>query len=216
MSDKSPKSPRILIIDDEPAVCQVLAEALRVGGFEVDGATTAEEAMAAALQAKPDLVVADLCLGAASGLDVIDELRERLGDVPTVIITGHGDPDKLSDASRRRPVEVLNKPIDLARLRNAIGEELQQQEHKQRLQRRHHRLRQLTRKINRNRKFLTTTCNDLTATCRNLQGHVDRQEAVIRYQTDLLASEVHDDIFRHMFRLFVERSGMVFGAGRTL
>ena len=199
MSEESRHTPLILVVDDEPSICRMITDALRAGGMKVTAATSAADAVEAALAHKPDMVVTDLRLGDGSGLDVIDQVRDKLGDVPAVIITGHGDAKSLSEASRRRPVEVLNKPIDVGRLRTAIDGELDRQ-------------RKLSSTRNEAYETLTDTCNDLTATCRSLQGHLDRQDALIRYQTDLLVANTQDDVFRQLFRLFVERTGMVFGA----
>ncbi|KKK66989.1 hypothetical protein LCGC14_2958570 [marine sediment metagenome] len=58
---------------------------------------------------------------------------------------------------------------------------------------------------------MAATCDELTATCRGLQDRVDRQHALIRYQTDLLGSANEDDTFAQLFRLFVHRTGPVFG-----
>jgi len=215
MSDRTAKPAKILVVDDDPAICELLVDALGAGGMTVAHASSVAGAVEMALKARPDMIVTDLRLGDGTGLDVIDTIREQLGDIPAVVITGHGDPLSLSEASRRRPVELINKPIDLTRLRAAIDDELDRQRRHQRLQRRHRRLRELTRQISHERrhayKLLCSTCDDLTATCRNLQGHMNRQEALIRYQTTLLGADEQDDVFRHLFRLFVERTGVVFG-----
>ena len=195
MNEIAPEPARILLVDDDPAVCESLADALRHSGHEVDRAATTAEALASAERNRPDLVVADLRLGDEDGMEVIDRLRERLGDVPAVFITGYGDAQSLSEASRRHPVEMLNKPIDLERLRNAIRAALDRDRDQQQAYR-----------------LLSATCEDLTATCRNLHTHKDRQEALIRYQTCLLGCTDQDDVFRHFFQLFVERTGGLFGA----
>ena len=216
MIDNATEAPRILVVDDEPAICQLLTEALRGDGLDVRSVTSGAEAIEEARKNRPDLVVTDLRLGDTNGLDVIDRLRDELGDLPAVIITGHGTPEILSEASRRRPVELLNKPLDLPRLQKVIHDELQRRSNQQRFLSRHHRLRRLARKLNHERRHayeaLCNTCDDLTVTCRSLQGHMDRQEALIRYQTELLGVAEKDDVFRQLFRVCVERTGTVFGA----
>jgi two-component system, OmpR family, response regulator RegX3 len=78
---------RVLIVEDEDAIAQPLAEGLRRDGFEVERAATG----AAALEApEPDLVLLDLRLPDIDGLDVCRRLRER-SDVPIIVVTARGE-----------------------------------------------------------------------------------------------------------------------------
>ncbi len=205
----------VLVVDDEPEVCAVLAEALRDAGLDVAVATTGADALEAAYLHRPAVLIADLRLGDCNGLEVVDRLRSEIGDVAVVFITGYGDPAELSEASRRRPVELINKPVDLERLRLTVQEELGRQEQLRRVHTRNRRLRQMARGLTRRRRrsfnVLSSACADLTATCRSLQSQADRQRALISYQKELLTCNDEDDVFRLLFRLFVERSGPVFG-----
>lgn len=216
MSSTRTTAAHILVIDDEADVCRCLRQALTVAGYEVSAATSREEALRAARQRRPDLVVADLLLNGSTGVEVVDRLRRELGELPAVFITGCGDAAALSEASRRRPVELLNKPVDLARLKQAIWTELHRQDQYQRIARRHARLRELSRRVHRQRRAayntLTHTCADLSAACRTLRAQIDRQQTLSEYQTELLRAADEDDVFRRFFRLFVERTGGLFGA----
>ena len=164
---------------------------------------------------RPDLVVTDLRLGDCHGLEVIDRLRSTIGEIPAVVITGYGDSATLADASRRRPVELMTKPLDLDRLRRTVRDELARQARSRRQARRTRRLRQLARKTNLERKDirrqLETTCADLTDGYRCLSGQLALQQVVLTFQRDLLSAGDDDDVFRFLFRLFVRRSGPVFG-----
>jgi GAF domain-containing protein len=83
------------------------------------------------------------------------------------------------------------------------------------LRRRYARLRELTRRMNLERRHYrqeARTFEDLTARCRNLQGHLDRHRAMIRYQNLLIDAGDRDDVFRGLFQMFVERTGTLFGA----
>ena len=207
---------RVLVVDDEPDVLQSLQDVLRTDGYQVDGADGLTQALEQARRCRPDLVVADLRLAGGDGLELIDRLRQELGELPAIIVTGAGDADLIARATRSRPVEVLTKPVDVDRLRQAVREELQRREQYARVQRRTQRLRQVARNLNRRRKgsirTLASTCLELTSSFRKLQGHAERQEVLIRYQNDLLACSCEDDVFRRLFALFVQRSGPVFGA----
>ncbi|HUS47408.1 MAG TPA: response regulator [Phycisphaerae bacterium] len=207
---------RVLVVDDEPELRQLLSDALGEPGLKVDVASSGKEALDLAALRRPDLVVADLRLGDCSGLDVIDRLRGQIGELPAVVITGYGDAQSLSEASRRRPVELMTKPLDLAQLRRTIRQELTRQADAKRTRKRTLRLRRLARTINLERKEaqqqLQTTCADLAEAYRALSAQLAVQQVAINYQRDLLASRTDDDVFRALFRLFVRRSGPVFGA----
>jgi DNA-binding response OmpR family regulator len=78
---------RILLVEDENAIAEPLADGLRREGFDVEWAATG----AAALDASaPDLVLLDLRLPDTDGLDVCRQLRER-SDVPIIVVTARGE-----------------------------------------------------------------------------------------------------------------------------
>ena len=209
------KPARVLIVDDEPEICNLLTDALRDENVEVDAAGSGAEAIRLAAQRPPDLLVTDVFLGDCTGMELIDRMRATTGDVPAVVITGGGDPATFSEASRRRPVEVIRKPLDLGRLQQAVTGELRRQATARRTRRRARRLRTLAHGVNLERKAvrrqLDATCADLTTAYRTLSGQLSLQKLVIDYQQDLLSAQTDDEVFRLLFQTFVRRSGPVFG-----
>ena len=206
---------KVLVVDDEPDLRELLADAIGDEDMEVTLAGSGREAIELASDCRPDILVMDLHLGDAAGADVIDEIRSRLGDIPAVVITGCSDLSTLSDASRRRPVEVIAKPIDLDHLRETIRRELLRQSQYRRHQGRCLKLRRLARDINLERKDihrqLHSQCEDLTTAFRTLSGQLALQGVVIDFQRELLGAKTDDDIFCLLFRNFVRRSGPLFG-----
>jgi CheY-like chemotaxis protein len=206
---------RVLVVDDEPEIRRILAESLSGLDIRIESAGSAKEAVAMGLSRRPDLLVADLRLGDSSGLDVIDKLRAAVGDLPAVVITGCGEAQALAEATRCRPIEVMTKPLDLPRLRECVRRELAGQAHRRRALRRGLRLRRLARRVNLQRKDvqkqLDTTCADLTEAYRALSGQLATHQVSAGYQRELLAARCDDDVFRALFRLFVHRSGPVYG-----
>jgi len=83
-------SPTILIVDDEPAVTDLLAYNLRKAHYEVLTAADGLEAVRLARASTPDLVLLDLMLPGLDGLDVCRELR-KTGDQPIIMITALGE-----------------------------------------------------------------------------------------------------------------------------
>ncbi|MEV4643932.1 response regulator transcription factor [Saccharopolyspora sp. NPDC049426] len=78
---------RVLVVDDEPNILELLAAALRLSGFEVRGAATGAEALRAAAEFHPDIVVLDVMLPDRDGFSVATELRGGGSTVPVLFLT---------------------------------------------------------------------------------------------------------------------------------
>lgn len=81
---------RILVVDDEPAVSDLLAYNLRKAHYDVVIAADGQEALKEARQSSPDLILLDLMIPEVDGLDVCRELR-KTSDVPIIMITARGE-----------------------------------------------------------------------------------------------------------------------------
>ncbi|MFE2130846.1 response regulator [Streptomyces amritsarensis] len=87
---------RVLVVDDDPTVSEVVAGYLERAGFTVERAADGPAALEAAARHRPDLVVLDLMLPGMDGLEVCRRLRARAGGmpaVPVVMLTARGDED---------------------------------------------------------------------------------------------------------------------------
>jgi two-component system alkaline phosphatase synthesis response regulator PhoP len=108
--------PRILIVDDEPAIVRGLEDNLRFEGYETLAASSGEQGLARALAEAPDLVLLDVTMPGRSGWDVCRELRQRGLDVPIIMLTARGE-----EADRVRGLELgaddyVTKPFSLREL----------------------------------------------------------------------------------------------------
>ncbi|MEW2565812.1 response regulator transcription factor [Streptomyces sp. NPDC047070] len=88
----APQGARILVVDDDPTVAEVVSGYLDRAGYGVDRAGDGPDALARAAAHWPDLVVLDLMLPGMDGLEVCRRLRER-GPVPVIMLTARGDED---------------------------------------------------------------------------------------------------------------------------
>ncbi|WP_405748782.1 response regulator transcription factor [Streptomyces sp. NBC_01411] len=84
--------PRVLVVDDDPTVSEVVAGYLDRAGYSVDRAADGPAALECAARCRPDLVVLDLMLPGMDGLEVCRVLRDR-GPVPVIMLTARGDED---------------------------------------------------------------------------------------------------------------------------
>jgi len=83
-------SKRVLVVDDEPKIVEVVGDYLRRAGFSVTTASDGHRAVVAARARPPELVVLDLGLPGLDGLDVARELR-RASSVPIIMLTARGE-----------------------------------------------------------------------------------------------------------------------------
>jgi DNA-binding response OmpR family regulator len=192
---------RVLVVDDEPHLRELLVDALSDETMTVQAASGLRDALQTARIAPPDLVVADLCLGSESGVAVIDGLRRLAGDIPAVVITGASDVRAVAHATACRPVEVLPKPLDIEHLRTTIRQELSRRRRQALADSRMCRLRALARQANLQRKAAL-----------GHQPHCDMQDMVLQYQRELLSARNDDEVFKAMFAMLVQTSGPLFGA----
>ena len=207
--------PRVLIVDDEPQLRELLADALSNDDIQLEIASSGKEAIELANRQTPDLVITDLCLGDTTGLELIDRLRDISPDMPALVITGHGNPSVFSEASRRRPVEMFNKPLDLLRLKNTIQKELSRQVVTTRAKLRAKRLRKLARNVNIQRRGmhqqLNHTTEKLSGAYREMSLRLNLHKQVMEYQKELIEAGNDDEVFRSLFNLFLRHSGSVYG-----
>lgn len=112
---------RLLVVDDEATVRELLSATLRFAGFEVTSAATASEAVAAAAEEPPDLVLLDVMLPDMDGFEVVRRLREQRvdthnGPVPVLFLTARDrQADKITGLSLGAD-DYVTKPFDLEEL----------------------------------------------------------------------------------------------------
>jgi len=83
---------RVLVVDDDPTVAEIVSGYLDRAGYDVDHAGDGPDALARAAAHRPDLVVLDLMLPGMDGLEVCRRIRGR-GPVPVIMLTARGDED---------------------------------------------------------------------------------------------------------------------------
>lgn len=111
-------SHRILVVDDEPDITALVAYHLAKAGYRVSTAATGADALKAASDERPDVVVLDLMLPGTSGYEVLAELRRReeTRDVGVIMLTARGDePDRIKGLTLGAD-DYLTKPFSPAEL----------------------------------------------------------------------------------------------------
>jgi len=113
---------RILVVDDEVGIRELLSEILYDEGHTVELAENAAEARAARLRMRPDLVLLDIWMPDTDGVTLLKEWGSQgLLDMPVVMMSGHATIDTAVEATRIGAVDFLEKPITLQRLLKTVS-----------------------------------------------------------------------------------------------
>ncbi len=110
----------VLVVDDDPLVCDLLVQFLSLRGYRALGVKDGHEALRMVEDGPPDAILLDLIMPGMSGIEVLQALREREYPGGIIVMTGSNNEELLEEAWALEPREVLVKPIDLERLLTAI------------------------------------------------------------------------------------------------
>jgi DNA-binding NarL/FixJ family response regulator len=118
---------KILCIDDDRAVADIVVEELVARGFEVAAAYDGHEGLVSILRTMPDLVLCDVNMPVMSGFEVLQQLNAlapRLGRIPFVFLTALADRNSELQARRLGADDYVTKPIDFDMLEMIINARL--------------------------------------------------------------------------------------------
>ena len=114
----------ILIVDDESRYRQLYANVLESAGFATRSAESAEAALAMIQDDVPALVMTDVRMGGASGIDLLRMVREPHPGLPFLMVTAYADVRDAVNAMKLGAVDYLSKPVDLDELLTAVRDTL--------------------------------------------------------------------------------------------
>lgn len=120
---------RVLIADDDPAVCTLIDTVLRKGPYEMVTCNDAESALVAINRDGPfDIIICDFMLPGISGIDLVERLRSdsRTRGLPILMISGHTNYAMDGRAKTAGANLFLNKPFTISQLRTAVNSLLTQ------------------------------------------------------------------------------------------
>jgi CheY-like chemotaxis protein len=123
---RSPRPVRILVVDDDPALREILRDSLEGERYEVTEAADGNEALAGIYRQRPDLVVTDLKMPGLDGLELLRKLRGDLAtcQIPVIFLTAVEDLDAEAKALDLGADDYLSKPPERARLLSRIRRSL--------------------------------------------------------------------------------------------
>lgn len=126
-SAAEPRKPRVLVVEDERSVREILEQKLQLAGYEVFKAGDGVEGLIATNEHKPDIIITDILMKHADGLNFIDRVRTDFPDTPIIAISGvfAHIPD-LSDTLKSKQVfKCIHKPFSLNEIVDTVEKALQ-------------------------------------------------------------------------------------------
>lgn len=176
-------APRVLVVDDEPSLIELISDVVGKGGrFQLRTATDLASARNILENEEIDLLLVDLALPDGDGLSLLNSLYRRQPNAAALVITGNPSVSRTITAMRAGVVDIVPKPFTADQLLERMNIALQGQEELVRGKTRMARLRGAVKKLNSTRhhisKKVDLLCNDLVAA----YGELSRQIDAIRMQ----------------------------------
>jgi DNA-binding NtrC family response regulator len=116
----TPEDVRVLIVDDEHRLRDVLTRAIASWGFQVAGARSAEEAIRLMQASKYDVSILDLNLPGMGGIELFEKFRQIYPDHQVIVLTGFGNLESARASIRLDVVDFLEKPCPLGELEKSL------------------------------------------------------------------------------------------------
>lgn len=123
----STRRSRILIVDDDPDILELLSDRLQLMRFDVTCAKDGQEALSILRQDAPPLTLLDLQLPRLSGMEVLHAVRREAIESTVIVITALGTPQRAVEAMRAGAYDFIPKPLDPAHLEVVINKALERE-----------------------------------------------------------------------------------------
>lgn len=114
----------ILLVDDEPLVREELMEALEFEGFDVQAVGSVSEALSSCAATRFDLIITDLKMPKAGGLDLLQALKQMKDPPLAFVLSGHGAESNRVQATELGALDCFSKPVDPDDLIETINEHI--------------------------------------------------------------------------------------------
>jgi CheY-like chemotaxis protein len=115
---------RVLVVDDDPTIVQLLAKLLRNDGYDVHCAADGLEALSQVERMRPQIVISDVQMPHCDGLSLLKKLKQMAVPPKVLMISGCGDPAVEQQALKLGADEYLTKPVLPSRLRSSVSRQL--------------------------------------------------------------------------------------------
>ena len=120
---------RVLLVDDDPGVLQLLSMRLEALNFEVICADGGETALAKLQTESANIVISDLRMDGMDGIELFEKIQHRYPSIPVIVLTAHGSIKEAVSATQKGVFSFLTKPVDKDELLSSIQQALNLNSH---------------------------------------------------------------------------------------
>ena len=107
----------LLIVDDQPSICELLEEVFTSEGYRVETALNSDQAVRAIRALTPDLIFMDINMPGKNGLETLKDVQGLISDVPVIMITAYGELEDVMAVRRLGLIQhYITKPFDIISL----------------------------------------------------------------------------------------------------
>ncbi len=114
------KNIKVLLVDDEEAFVNTLANRLKMRDLKVETVYDGEQALSAVEDKEPDVMILDLKMPGLHGMEVLRKIRKAYPNIQVIVLTGHGTEKDEEEAKRLGGFDFLKKPTDIETLLGKI------------------------------------------------------------------------------------------------
>lgn len=115
---------RLLVVDDEPEICNFLKSFFEDRDFEVQSALSGEEALQVVETFQPQVMLLDIKMSGMDGLAVLRKVKEKNPKIKVIMVTAIETTDKIEEAMRLGADNYITKPLSLDYLENDVREKI--------------------------------------------------------------------------------------------
>ncbi|MFP4686601.1 MAG: response regulator [bacterium] len=115
-------SKKILIVDDEREIVDMIVRNFKLDGYDVEGCTDPLQALSKIKSGTYKVVISDIKMPGLSGVDLLKKIKKVDGIIQVIMITGYVTPSNIISCLSRGANDCLFKPLDLDRLKEAVDD----------------------------------------------------------------------------------------------
>jgi two-component system, NtrC family, response regulator GlrR len=120
-----PPHPRILVVEDDPEMLDLLMDELSDEGYQVTRAVNGSDALYKVSREEYDAVITDLKMPEVGGMEMLPDLKKACPNTPVIVITAFGDWPTLIEAYEEGICEFMTKPFKMLDLKKALKKALE-------------------------------------------------------------------------------------------
>jgi len=113
---------KILAVDDERLICELLFEFLSLKGYEVTASTSGQEALVKFEESRPDVVILDIRMPGMSGMDLLRKIKDIDSTVRVIMLSAYGDSGTIQEALNSGADYYMEKPLEFDHLMKILND----------------------------------------------------------------------------------------------